>query len=120
MVEQLLKPIFKPIKRMIITPLKRAKTLPKRLLGWLRRFLVTALFGPLRSLDNYLKLGSYYIAKKMVALIIVIALIVTYFGFINPPAFINKWFGRTPELSASAAAADGFTGTASVKGADGN
>src|SRR4029453_13097275 len=98
MIEQLLKPIIKPIQRKIIAPIKRAKTLPKRLFAVLRKWLVTAIFGPLRSLNNYLKIGSYFIAKKLIALILIITLVIVYFGFISPPAFINKWFGRTPQL----------------------
>ncbi|CAM4173532.1 antitoxin component YwqK of YwqJK toxin-antitoxin module [Paenibacillus endophyticus] len=120
MIEQILNPIIKPIKRKIIAPLKRAKTLPKRALAVIRRWLVTAIFGPLRSLNNYLRVGSYFIAKKLIALILIITLFIVYFGFISPPAFINKWFGRTPQLEASAAADKGFTGPASIMDADGN
>lgn len=120
MIEQLLGPIIKPIKRKIIAPLKRAKTLPKRMFAALRKWLVTAIFGPLRSLSNYLRIGSYYIAKKLIALVLVITLIIVYFGFISPPAFINKWFGRTPQLEASAAAEGSFTGAASIVDAAGN
>lgn len=119
MIEQILKPIFKPIKRIIIAPLKRAKTLPKRMLVALRKWLVTAIFGPLRSLSNYLRIGSYFIAKKLIALVLVITLIIVYFGFISPPAFINKWFGRTPQLEASVAANGSFTGPASILDAEG-
>lgn len=119
MIEAILKPIFKPIQRVILRPLKRAKTLPKRLLAALRRFLVSALFGPLRSLDNYLRLGSYYIAKKLLAIIIILSLIIAYFGFINPPSFLNKWMGKTPQLEAATLAGSGFNGIAAVKDGDG-
>lgn len=120
MIEQILNPIIKPIKRKIIAPLKRAKTLPKRMLAVLRKWLVSAIFGPLSSLNNYLKIGRYYIAKKLIALLLVITLVIVYFGFISPPSFINKWFGRIPQLEVSAAAASGLTGPATVLDKDGN
>ncbi|MGO4372146.1 hypothetical protein AB4Z21_15500, partial [Paenibacillus sp. MCAF20] len=120
MIESILKPIFKPIKKYVMKPIKQARKLPKLLLKWLRKFLVTAIFGPLRSLNNYVKLGSYYIAKKLIALVIVLTLIIVYFGFISPPPLFNKWFGKTPELSATAAADKGFTGTASITDPEGN
>ncbi|WP_168120973.1 hypothetical protein [Paenibacillus sp. HB172176] len=119
MIEQLLKPIFKPIKKLVIRPLKKFKKLPKLLLKVIRKFLVTALFGPLRSLENYLRIGSYLIAKKLIAIIVVIGLLIAFFGFISPPKFVNKWFGRTPQIEAAAAEGSGFNGFAQVKNADG-
>ena len=120
MIEMILKPFIQPVKRLIIMPLKRAKNLPKLLIRWLVKWMRSIMGGKLRSKENYWKIGTFYIAKKLFVILVLLTLVIVYFGFIKPPKFVDKWFARTPKIEASAAMAQGFNGLAKIVDENGN
>jgi len=103
MIEQILKPFIRPIQKKIMRPIRRSAKLPKLIIRWLVSWGKTVLGTGLRSLDSYWRIGSYYVAKKLVVLVVLISLVIVYFGWIHPPKFVDKWFARTPVVTAAAA-----------------
>lgn len=112
--EKILKPVLHPYIQTILKPVREAKKLPsvaiQKSQAVLRKFLATRE----NSLKSYVSIGRYYVSKRLLAIIFIVILVLVYFLFIKPPAFLNKWLGKVPTIQASAPKATSFTGKAKV------
>ncbi len=121
LIQKIIMPFVKPIQRKILRPLKQAKRWPKLLAKWLKQKLKAILGQKEITKASYVPVGNIYIAKKLIAIILLVMLVLYFFIFIKPPKFVNKWLDRKPAISASAdGQAAAYTGAAKVVAEDGN
>lgn len=107
-------PIIKPFQSKLLKPLLNIKKLPNTIAKNVKNNLTSLLNPKEITIKNYIKIGRYYIAKKLLVILLLIAVVLTYFLFIKPPAFINKLFNQPTIIQADSKKAATFSGKAII------
>ena len=118
--ERIFKPIFMPFKRKILLPLKSLKKWPIIVAKKIRTLIKSILNPKDITIKNYIKVGRYYVAKKLLVILGLVIGLLIYFLFINPPSFINKLFNHPTVLLEQTDRAMAFNGKARILNDDGD
>jgi antitoxin component YwqK of YwqJK toxin-antitoxin module len=95
--EMLLKPVLDPMRKWqakINLRFKQAKEWPKITAKFVADNATKVMQPREITLKDYLRLGRYYIAKRLLVIIALVLAALIYFIVIRPPEFVNNWFSR--------------------------
>lgn len=87
-------PATGPFRKWFMDQLNKARQLPAKAIAYIKEN-IAGLFKPKEtSIRDYIRLGRYYVAKRMLILISLLLLVVVYLLFINPPEALNRFLNR--------------------------
>lgn len=112
--ERIFVPILMPFRRKVLKPLKSIKKLPITIAKGIRKYLTSLLKPKEITIKDYIKVGRYYVAKKLLVISLLITVVLVYFLFIKPPAFINKIFNQATVIKADSPKIASFSGKAVI------
>ncbi|RKN84814.1 hypothetical protein [Paenibacillus ginsengarvi] len=112
--ETVFKPILNPMIFKILKPIREVGKLPGIVIKKFQAVVNGFVNRKETSLRNYVGIGSYYVSKRLLLIAALAVMALVYFLFIQPPAFVNKWFHRVPVLVENTPKAVAYTGNAKL------
>lgn len=112
--ESVFKPVINPLVFKVLKPFRELHKLPGILIKKFQVLLNSFLNAKETSLKNYVAIGNYYVSKRLLIIAALVVLVLVYFVFIRPPAFVNKWFHRVPVLVENTPKVGAFSGEAKI------
>lgn len=113
-IEKIFMPILMSFRSKILKPLKTITKLPMTIAIKIRKYLTNIIKKKEITIDDYIKIGRYYIAKKLVIIMLLLSFALVYFLFIKPPAIINKLFNQATVIKADSPKIASFSGKAKI------
>ncbi|WGV58592.1 hypothetical protein QIH01_24435 [Brevibacillus brevis] len=87
-------PLTHPLKKWGQDWIKKGAALPKQALDWIKNGIAGLFTKKETSLNDYVHIGRFYIAKRFLILTGLFLLVLAYFLFINPPDALNRFLQR--------------------------
>lgn len=93
-IERLIRPFYVRLRTRVLVPFRKLSRFSLEAARAVNKFIRKIIAKREPSIKDYIHLGRYYVAKKLLAFIFIGILIAVYLLAINPPAFLLKATGK--------------------------